>query len=315
MAEAPCCPRCGYDLTGVVASWTQLCPLALTCSECGLSFELRLVLNEKLRGRTNFIEVTQSPTFRKFSDTARRALRPQVFWRWVVIEQRPNIPRMLLILPLMVLAGQFVCSVMIAALTVVPMAVDMFMRPSLASLRAPNYTDLCLFVLAPWFPGRLAPGLALPFLILAVLFQAMVPFTFLLLPDTLRQSHVRRVHLVRVGVWSWVALPVLLNVLPLFFVVGRTLYWISGLLSVNDIFRDCAVAAYGAWDEWSDAVIVLLFVGWSFTWWRQAIKHYLKLPTPWLITVSMTIIALLAASTVCLLVPATREYIAYRIWK
>ncbi len=29
------CPRCGYDLSGVVSSWTDSCPLEGVCSECG----------------------------------------------------------------------------------------------------------------------------------------------------------------------------------------------------------------------------------------------------------------------------------------
>ena len=32
------CPRCGYDQRGVVATWTDCCPLYGTCSECGLQF-------------------------------------------------------------------------------------------------------------------------------------------------------------------------------------------------------------------------------------------------------------------------------------
>lgn len=32
------CPRCGYDQAGIAASWKDRCPLAGTCSECGLLF-------------------------------------------------------------------------------------------------------------------------------------------------------------------------------------------------------------------------------------------------------------------------------------
>ena len=34
----PRCPRCGYDLRGVVTTWADACPLESTCSECGLFF-------------------------------------------------------------------------------------------------------------------------------------------------------------------------------------------------------------------------------------------------------------------------------------
>lgn len=39
LIERPGCPRCGYDLRGAVESWSESCPLAGTCSECGLAFE------------------------------------------------------------------------------------------------------------------------------------------------------------------------------------------------------------------------------------------------------------------------------------
>lgn len=32
------CPRCGYDQSGIIASWSDSCPLAGACSECGLEF-------------------------------------------------------------------------------------------------------------------------------------------------------------------------------------------------------------------------------------------------------------------------------------
>lgn len=32
------CPRCGYDMRGVIASWRESCPLEGVCSECGYAF-------------------------------------------------------------------------------------------------------------------------------------------------------------------------------------------------------------------------------------------------------------------------------------
>ena len=32
------CPRCGYDLRGAIATWTEQCPLHGTCAGCGLQF-------------------------------------------------------------------------------------------------------------------------------------------------------------------------------------------------------------------------------------------------------------------------------------
>ena len=46
------CPRCGYDLRGVIPTWTQRCPLEGTCTECGLRFRWPEVLQpEKFEPR------------------------------------------------------------------------------------------------------------------------------------------------------------------------------------------------------------------------------------------------------------------------
>ena len=46
------CPRCGYDLRGLVATWEDCCPLEGVCSECGLTLRWAEVLvPEKLAPR------------------------------------------------------------------------------------------------------------------------------------------------------------------------------------------------------------------------------------------------------------------------
>ena len=51
MTPKTSCPRCGYDLAGVVESWNHAeslsCPLNGTCSECGLGFEWADVFRSK----------------------------------------------------------------------------------------------------------------------------------------------------------------------------------------------------------------------------------------------------------------------------
>lgn len=37
--RTPRCPRCGYDQSGLAATWTSSCPLAATCTECGYEFD------------------------------------------------------------------------------------------------------------------------------------------------------------------------------------------------------------------------------------------------------------------------------------
>ncbi len=39
----PRCPGCGYDHTGVVASWTESCPVRARCPECGREWPTTLL--------------------------------------------------------------------------------------------------------------------------------------------------------------------------------------------------------------------------------------------------------------------------------
>src|SRR5262245_38329796 len=42
------CPRCGYDQRGVAATWIDQCPLEGTCTECGLPFFWRELLDPSI---------------------------------------------------------------------------------------------------------------------------------------------------------------------------------------------------------------------------------------------------------------------------
>lgn len=42
------CPRCGYDLRGVMSTWQTACPVTGVCTECGLDFAWAELLNRAL---------------------------------------------------------------------------------------------------------------------------------------------------------------------------------------------------------------------------------------------------------------------------
>jgi len=77
------CPRCGYDLRGAVATWTHECPMEGVCTECGLEFEWRELLNPEYRRPTWNIEFAR--TIRGFmlccAGTTILMLWPWKFWR------------------------------------------------------------------------------------------------------------------------------------------------------------------------------------------------------------------------------------------
>lgn len=94
------CPRCGYDQSGVVASWTDECPMAGVCSECGLEFEWGDVLNRSRVLLPWLYEHRRGYSFFYAPRTMFRAIRPWKFWAEVQLHHEP-IPRRLIMYPLM----------------------------------------------------------------------------------------------------------------------------------------------------------------------------------------------------------------------
>jgi hypothetical protein len=99
----PACPRCGYDLSGQVAAWHPAhtedaplqgaqCPLAGTCSECGLGLEWSKVFRPTCP--LWYIEHQRHQLRLPLLATGVRALLPAYFWRRIALES-PWRPRRL----------------------------------------------------------------------------------------------------------------------------------------------------------------------------------------------------------------------------
>jgi hypothetical protein len=99
MASTPACPRCGYDQTGVIASWEQaeplVCPLDGVCSECGLEFPWVDVMRPERQRIAGLYEHAQGP-----GQSLGWALRtlvlagwPRRFWSVVPLAARPILER------------------------------------------------------------------------------------------------------------------------------------------------------------------------------------------------------------------------------
>lgn len=301
----PACPRCGYDLTGLVGSWRDSCPLEATCSECGLPIELRWVLNGRLRAEAEFFETAPYRPRRALIVTARRAVRPWVFWRWVRMEHEPRPGRML--------AGAALSFLLLELCIGVATALAVGLLHVLAQL-----TRAFPFVWAPW-PSFMAdleryllptgggwmgePDSSGALLVVALMAQLAMPWTFLLLPLTLRRARVRRVHLARVWAWSYTGLPVVIALpsVPLF------LY--NAALSVASYFRpgqwifDVQMRVYQAVHRWEHLFLFGLVLIWALLWWAFALRSYLRLPRAWLIAAVMEILAIVTALVVSLATP------------
>ncbi|MBC7772090.1 MAG: hypothetical protein H7210_06330 [Pyrinomonadaceae bacterium] len=82
------CPRCGYDQSGLIATWQSSCPISGTCSECGLKFEWTEVFHASRRLLPLFIEharrgVLGMGLVRAAWTTLGWSIVPGYFWRRV----------------------------------------------------------------------------------------------------------------------------------------------------------------------------------------------------------------------------------------
>jgi hypothetical protein len=127
------------------------------------------------------------------------------------------------------------------------------------------------------------------------LVTAMIPLTFVALPESLRACRVRRRHLVRILAYSLVPLPLLL-MFPLWadllveWWASRAGYW-----SVQE-----RVSNSLSW------VQMLLAVLWQLLCWRAAVKHYLRMPHASGVALATTFIAAQIAAIVLLLTAGAR---------
>ncbi|MGP1308887.1 MAG: hypothetical protein ACTS27_01665 [Phycisphaerales bacterium] len=81
--STPRCPRCGYDQSGLIATWTASCPLEATCTECGYAFDPADAIEPTRRRLRWFYEHARSWNLRAVFTTLAVALAPPVFWRRV----------------------------------------------------------------------------------------------------------------------------------------------------------------------------------------------------------------------------------------
>ncbi|MCC6661345.1 MAG: hypothetical protein IT437_10715 [Phycisphaerales bacterium] len=81
--NAPLCPRCGYDQTGLIATWLASCPLEFVCTECGACIPAAWLFEPGPRWS---IEHARRRFVMRWALTTLVALLPTTLWRGL----RPN---------------------------------------------------------------------------------------------------------------------------------------------------------------------------------------------------------------------------------
>jgi len=108
--ESLVCPRCEYDLRGAVGSWSDSCPIAGICAECGLSFWWGEIFDPGRTAPTWCIEFAggerRAGPGRLVRAAASTALRSLIFWQfWGRLRMSHSVvgPRLLLYITLLAL--------------------------------------------------------------------------------------------------------------------------------------------------------------------------------------------------------------------
>ncbi len=208
------CPRCGYDQSGIVATWEAkgACPLDGTCSECGLVFRWCEVLNERLRITDRFYEhAARRHVYPAAWRTWWWAVRPARLWSKVGMHHEVRVARLLAWLPVLLaplwlahgvpnvvsaglwaLEGRWIVTAWETATTAAWAVCEPF--PVLYPLFGMSGSRSLVCV--PWgirWAGILPPLLAA---------SAMTLLILACTPVTRRRSKVRVVHLARLYVYS-----------------------------------------------------------------------------------------------------------------
>jgi hypothetical protein len=154
------------------------------------------------------------------------------------------------------------------------------------------------FFRLPWSTG-LPPQPAM----LSVLFALTVPPALVLMPFSLRRAKVRPRHLIRLTAY-WLVWLLPAAVFPSWTeALYRALNSIDSILQYNPTPRHprLAQAARDAIEFVSDhsSVLAAAFLFLALAWfWRQAARHYLRLPRPALVALGLVTLSLLLTATI-----------------
>lgn len=285
-----------------MATWRDACPLQLMCTECGLDVECSAV---RAHARHPWLLEGhwRHQPLRRLLQTIRRAASPRRFWRDVHITEPIHLGPTLLLSGLVVLLS-IVTITAACVLSNRSAAVFHVLGREFVVGQGPlgvRWLDLILLCGLAELEMllRLLPG--------PVLALSAMPLAFAAVPFTLRRARVRRGHILRIWVYSWIA-------------PGLALFLWAGLCLALEPWAPVSAALLNPW-AWSDALarrmqalgtflpfvlrhhlpgLVLsgLAAGWMFLWCGAACRFYLRLPSGGAVAGAIGLMLLCAALAV-----------------
>jgi len=111
--QTPICPKCGYDQSGTIATWTAQCPTQGRCNECGIQFQWANIFDPSRTRIHWYTEHTRSPLglILKTPGTLLRILLPHRFWRAVDITKVTHPWRLIIWVMLIMLLAHLLISI------------------------------------------------------------------------------------------------------------------------------------------------------------------------------------------------------------
>jgi len=260
------CPRCGYNLQGSVSTWIKAgcCPFFGQCSECGLKLSWRDVFVESDHPWLFEYHWRRKP-IQSFLKTIRLAFKPSVFWQNITMSDKMSLRVQVMIL----LISLLMLLITRVALNIVSHNV----------LRPAGSVTYYLDLLDQWnwgtFSWHMVLGIDFQSIIMIVFcwsFVLILCFSFL--PVSIRRSKVRRIHLVRVVVYSLLPFIMLLLVLAV----------VDAALTISkEYYFPIRYSTEMLLDKYVDVTCLFVWFVWITVCNWMACKHYLKLSNALLI--------------------------------
>lgn len=289
----PCCPRCGYDLAGLPASWTNSCPLSGSCSECGLSFQWADVLSTRRTPPAWSFEHTRSRLLPRAVRTWVGTFFPFAFWSGLRLEHPVRPWRLAMFLVAHLVMGHAVLAGLAAWNLHTRVGSFAWFTDLIDGTMSYHAQEALLALLLPAY--HIATKTAYSPYVLCVsagvlTWAVLCPAGYLLLGDTFARAKVRFRHLFRAGVYGF-SLPLQIIVLWLGVrIVHYMLQWGGG--RVMGVTPATLVAWLASATFWAPYVM-LAWVPW---WWWNVTHRYLRLDQPRLVTILMLVMAGLASA-------------------
>ncbi len=283
------CPRCGYDLRGLVGAWKEACPLHGRCGECGLDFAWRDLFSESAYTPRWCIEFAPSWLVLPAAVcTAAMAVVPWRFWKAMRMTFALR-GRRLAIYVLLLAAGCYACFA-IGHAVIVDQEWQVYRgagtlqssrgRMALHAALMPFSSQPMALVRTPGSRHWLSPrGLlhiwqpAVSSLLMGTVIALACPLVLAALVATRRQAGIRGAHIVRIAACSaaWLA-AIWLGV-----TIDAIAYTLGMQAPINVV----------------DWVLLAGSPVWLPLWWHAALHHYLHLTHAWATAIAITMIGVL----------------------